>query len=275
MLPYRTAVAVGGVLGAAAFRVIKKSRTIVERHLKEAFPEKEYDEIYRIARTSFINQGKNAFELFSFPNLTSSKLREIVHIENKIAFEQALAPGKGVLIASAHCGNWEIMGAALADAGFPINVIARKIYLDGLNQLLVDFRESKKMHVILRSDPGAAKQMLRALRNNGSIAMLIDQDTSVQGVFVDFFGRPAWTPSGLASLAFKTGAAVIIALDVRQPDDSHCVVLSGPFWFEKTSDTEKDIMDATSFLTHLIENHIRQNPEQWVWMHERWKTQPQ
>ena len=271
-LPYRVAVAAGGAAGALAYRVIHKSRLIVEQQLKTAFPDKDNASIKRIARTAFINQGKNAFELFSFPALTAQKIRRIVHIENSAAFKQALTSGKGVLIAGAHCGNWEMMGAGLADAGFPINVIARRIYLDGLNKLLVGFRESKKVHVILRSDGGAAKQILRGLRNNEAIALLIDQDTDVQGVFVDFFGRPAWTPSGLASLALKTGAAVILALDVREPDDTHRVVITGPISFEKTGDGEKDITVATQLVTRHIESHIRQYPEQWVWMHERWKT---
>lgn len=274
LMPYRTAVGVGGGLGWLAYYLVRKSRVIAQRQIAAAFPEKPAGEVRRIARAVFVNQGKNAFELFSFPALTSRALRRIVRIENRAAFEHALADGKGVLIAGAHCGNWEMMGAGLADAGFPINVIAKRIYLEGLNDLLVGLREEKRMHVILRSDDGSARQILRALKHNESVALLIDQDTSVQGVFVPFFGRPSWTPAGLASLSLRTGAAVILALDVREPGDTHRVVLSGPFAFDRTGDEQADIVSATARVTALIEEHIRKYPDQWVWMHERWKTVP-
>lgn len=273
LMPYRVSIAVGGALGWLAYYLVKKSRVIAQRQLAVSFPEMTAVQIRRIARAMFVNQGKNAFELFSFPALTSTDLRRIVRIENSAAFERALAAGTGVLIAGAHCGNWEMMGAGLANAGFPINVIAKRIYLEGLNDLLVGLREEKKVHVILRSDDGSARQMLRALKHNESVALLIDQDTSVQGVFVPFFGRPAWTPAGLASLSLRTGAPVILALDVREPGDTHRVVLSGPFSFERTGNEEADLIAATARVTALIEDHIRRYPEQWVWMHERWKTE--
>ena len=103
--------------------------------------------------------------------------------------------------------------------------------------------------------------------------MLIDQDTQVPGVFVNFFSRQAWTPSGLASIALKTDAQVVLALDTRLPDDSHKAIITGPIELVRTGDHEKDVLENTGMITKLIEEHIRAYPGQWVWMHERWKTQ--
>jgi Kdo2-lipid IVA lauroyltransferase/acyltransferase len=272
-LPYRGAVVLGGMLGSAGFSLIRKSRRIVLDQLRRSFPERSEGDIIRIGHEVFVNQGKNAFELFSFPRLGKDDIDRIAAIENRAAIEEGLRRGKGVLLASAHCGNWEFMGASLSLGGFPVNVIARRIYIEGLNRMLVGYRTSKGMKVILRSGQESARQILRSLRHNETIGMLIDQDTAVPGVFVDFFGRKAWTPSGLATLALRTGASVVLALDVRMPGDVHRVVLKGPLTLTNTGNIEADVHANTAMITALIEEHIRKYPSQWVWMHERWKTQ--
>jgi KDO2-lipid IV(A) lauroyltransferase len=272
LLPYRAAVSLGGMLGSLAYLVIADARRIMHENLKKAFPEKSPEEIASIARQVLVNQGKNAFELFSFPKLKKADIEHLVIIENKEGFAKAFEGKKGVLILGAHCGNWEILAAALALEGFPINVIAKRIYIEGLNRMLVGFRTQKGVNVILRSEKDSARQMLRSLRNNESIGMLIDQDTSVPGVFVDFFSSPAWTPSGLATLAVRTGCSVVSAFAVREKNDHHRVVISGPFDIIRTGNNEQDVLENTRFFTLKIEEHVRRYPEQWVWMHQRWKT---
>lgn len=273
LMPLRLAVSCGGALGFLAYYIVADARRDVLDGLAASFPEWDGARLRRTAREVFINQGKNAFELFSFPRLSKDDILRLAPIENRPAFDAALSGGKGVLIAGAHCGNWEFMGASLAQAGYPINVIARRIYIEQLNDMLVGYRTSKGEKVILRSDAASAREMLRSLRHNESIGMLIDQDTDVPGVFVDFFGRKAWTPSGLATLALRTGAAVILALDVRMPDDTHRVQLSGPITLVSTGNTASDVWENTQRITAMIEAHIRRYPGQWVWMHRRWKTQ--
>lgn len=272
IIPYRIAVKLGGFLGRLAYYIVKKSRNITLSNLKLSFPEKSEKEIKKIAVEVFVNQGKNMFELFSYPKVSNKKLSQIAKIENPEGMKKALEKGKGVLIASAHCGNWEMMGATLAINGFPINVIAKRVYIEGLNKLLVSLRNSKGVQIIYRAGADSAKKMLRCLKRNESIGLIIDQDTMVQGVFVNYFGRPAWTPSGLASLAIKTEAAVVTALGVRLDNDNHKVVLSDPIEVEKTDNLDNDILNFTQKITSMIENHVRQYPSQWVWMHERWKT---
>ncbi len=272
LLPYRFAVAAGGALGLLAYYAAVKAKEDTQAHLKKAFPDMPGPERRAMAREVFVNQGKNLFELFSFPKTGPAEFARIVTIENRDAFRKAFDEGKGVLILSAHCGNWEIMAAALAAEGIPLNVIARRIYIEGLNRMLVGYREQKGVKVILRSGRESARDMLRSLRHNEAVGLLIDQDTDVQSVFVDFFGAAAWTPSGLAALALRTGAPVVAAFDVREKDDRHTVKLSGPLELKRTGDQESDIVINTQAFTRLIEDHIRKYPAQWVWMHRRWKT---
>jgi len=274
VLPYRLAVGLGRIIGSLAYFLVKQARLTVIKNLEKSFPEKTAREIRSIALDTFRNQGKNLFELFSFPKLKESDIKRLVKVLNPQVMEKALSVKKGVLIASAHCGNWELMGAALSASGFPINVIARRIYIEGLNRMLVGFRNSKGVRVILRSGQESAREILRSLRHNEAIGMLIDQDTAVPGVFVDFFNDKAWTPSGLATLALRTGAQVILAFDIRLEDDRHEVLLSGPLSMRVTGDNEQDILFNTQLITKEIEQHIRKYPSQWVWMHNRWKTRP-
>lgn len=274
LMPYRAAVAAGGALGGVAYHIVSEGRRDTEANIAAAFPDWPASRVKETARKVFVNLGKNLFELFSFPKMRGELLSSVARIENEQALRDALKLGKGVLMASAHCGNWEIIGAAVPAAGMPINAIARKIYIEGLNNLLLSMRTGVGEKVILRSGASAAKDMLRGLRGNEIIAMLIDQDTVVPGVFADFFGRPAWTPSGLATLALRTGAPVVLCLDARMPDDTHRVICEGPVVMKKTGDNEADIKDNTQAITSMIEKHIRQYPDQWVWMHKRWKTQP-
>jgi KDO2-lipid IV(A) lauroyltransferase len=273
-MPYRLAVCAGSVAGRAGYCLAGEARRMTLTHIALALPGASLHERRRIARGVFRNQGKNFFELLSFSRMNPQMIERLVEYDGRAALDQALREGQGVLLAGAHCGNWEIMGAALAQAGYPVNVIARRIYLDGLNDLLVGLRASQGVKVILRSGRDSARAMLRALRRNEIIGMLIDQDTDVPGVFVDFFGTPAWTPVGLAVLAVRAGVPVVLALDERLPDDRHRVILRGPLTITRTGDDTQDIAALTAQITALIEHHIRSHPSQWVWMHDRWKTRP-
>jgi Kdo2-lipid IVA lauroyltransferase/acyltransferase len=275
LMPYRAAVKAGGVLGSIAYHLVSEGRRDVEQHLAAAFPDWTASKVKETAKQVFVNMGKNLFELFSFPKLSGEKLFKVARIENVEALRKGLEKGKGVLIASAHCGNWEFIGATVARSGIPINAIARKIYIEGLNNLLVRMRNAVGEKVILRSGTSAAKDILRSLRSNETIGILIDQDTVVPSVFVDFFGRQAWTPTGLTTLALKTGAPVVLVLDLRMPDDTHKTICEGPLEIRKTDNHEADLVYNTQYITSLIEKHIRKYPDQWVWMHRRWKTKPE
>jgi KDO2-lipid IV(A) lauroyltransferase len=163
------------------------------------------------------------------------------------------------------------MGASLAFWGYPINVIARKIYLEYWNTMMVSHREKVGMKVILRSDESSARDIMKALKKNELIGILIDQDTKVTGVFVDFFGRKAYTPSGFAAIALRSGAAVVGGFMIRS-GNRHVLRVTKPLELEHTGDKQKDVFVNTQLFTKMLEDIIREYPEQWVWMHSRWKT---
>lgn len=273
LIPYKFAVNfLGKFFGFLAYCFAWDAVKKAKKQLAECFPKKSKKTINKITKKIFINQGMNFFELANFPKITPEFLKKISKVENKQLIKDSLAKGKGILFVSAHTGNWEITAAAVADFGVPVNVVAKKIYIDGLNNMLVNYRTSKNVKVILREAPDTGRKLLKALKRGEIIAMLIDQDTKVPGVFVDFFGKPAWTPSGLAVIALKTGAEVLIGLDQRIGNYNHKTVVSGPIKIKRTEDFDKDVVTLTQKASDILEEHIRKYPEQWVWFHERWKT---
>ncbi len=273
LFPYGFAVKVlGTFFGKLAYYCAIDARNKAKKNLRDCFPEKTDAQIKAITKEIFINQGKNFFELVNFPKMDSSFIKSISSIENQHLIIDGIKKGKGILFVSAHTGNWEITAAAVADFGVPVNVVAKKIYIKELNDMLVKYRTSKNVNVILRDAPDTARKLLRALKKGEIIAMLIDQDTNVPGVFVDFFGRPAWTPSGLAVLALRTGAEVLVGIDQRIEGLGHKTVVSGPLTIEPSGDFDKDVINLTQKASNVLEDHIRKYPQQWVWFHERWKT---
>ncbi|MDR2426701.1 MAG: lysophospholipid acyltransferase family protein [Endomicrobium sp.] len=272
-LPYRFSVTIlAKIFGILAYYFAISARVRAKQNLKRVFQKKTKKEIAAITKEIFINQAKNFFEFANFPKIDPAFLRSISVIENSHLIKEGIKRGKGILFVSAHTGNWEITAAAVADMGFPVNVVAKKIYIEELNDMLVNYRMGKNVRVILRDAPDTGKKLLKALKRGEIIAMLIDQDTSVPGVFVNFFDRPAWTPSGLAVLALKTGAEVLVGIDQRIDKYGHKTVVSGPLTIETCGDFDKDVINLTQKASLVLEEHIKRYPEQWVWFHERWKT---
>ncbi|MEO7794558.1 MAG: lysophospholipid acyltransferase family protein, partial [Thermoanaerobaculia bacterium] len=173
-----------------------------------------------------------------------------------------------IVIVTGHCGNWELLAAALNQRGLGMLVVAREIDEPGLQTMLLDLRARFGTRTIVRGTPGAARALLGALRGAGALGMLIDQDTKVEGVFVEFFGRPAWTPVGAAELALRFDAVVLPTFIVRRPDGTHEATIHPELALPAAPTA------ATALMTAAIEAQIRSHPEQWVWLHRRWRRQP-
>ena len=274
-LPYKFSVVfLADVLGWLAYYVVSDARKKARKHLTMCFPDKSLKEINKIIKNVFKYEAKNFFELLNFPKMSNEFFDSIAFMEEsqQEIFKKLLERKKGILALSGHCGNWEMLAAGVAKH-FPLNVIARKIYIEELNDMLVKYRNMKNVKVILRSEKSSARKMIKALKDNEIIAMLIDQDTSVQSVFVDFFGMPASTPLGLASIALKVGTPVVLAVDKRLPGGKHKFIISDEILPPQScGDFDADVKNFTAKLTKCLEDFIRENPEQWVWFHERWKT---
>lgn len=273
LIPRKLALNLGILLADLLFLLSRREKTRALENLSTAFgKEKSVGDILRICHCCFENLGKGLMEVLQFPRLTSENLDRLVAFEGKQNIDDALEMGRGVIILTAHFGNWELLGASLALSGYGINFIVRPARSPRLDVLVNRNRESMGIGCIPRGR--SVRGALRCLRRNELLGILADIDTRVDGVFVDFFDRPAFTPRGPVSIALRTGAALLPAFIIRQKDDTHRVVVEKALELEITGALEEDIRANTARFTKIIESYIRKYPEQWIWIHQRWKTQP-
>ena len=270
IVPYRIGVCTGAIFGSCAYYLLPRERKRAIAHLEMAFQDKDRAWIRQTARRCFVHLGKALFETML---MTPRRLSSVVDIRGEENIRTALSRRKGVIYVTGHIGNWELM-AHFVGLNFKLSVIAAPIEPKQVNDLIVSLRAAMGVTTVLRNRPGAVKEMIRAFRENRILGLLIDQDTDVESAFVDFMGKPAWTPTAAASMAIKFGAPVIFGHIKRGQGNRHTISIEGPLDLVQTGDTEKDIIANTAMLTKKIEDCIRQDPEQWVWMHRRWRRQP-
>jgi len=271
-LPAGARLSVGEALGSIAYSLAGRERRRAMDSLSKAFGnEKPREELEQIARASFRNLGRCAAELCG---LWRGKADQILPLfddtEARPKIESHLASGRGVINVTAHLGNWELVGAWAAANGYPITVIARRIYFEKYNRMVVSMRERFGMQVIYQDE--SPRKLLRALRDGRILAILADQDVRrLDGVFVPFLGRPAFTPTGPVALALAAKVPMVFGHAVRVGRDRHKIVVSDTIEFDR-SDKKKAVVEGTRAWSAMVEAAIREYPEQWVWMHRRWRT---
>jgi KDO2-lipid IV(A) lauroyltransferase len=270
LVPYRFGVWAGGVLGFIAYYLLPRERKRALAHLTLAFEEKGRPWIRRTARGCFVHLGKALLEIML---MTPRRLARVVDFQGEENLRAAMKQGKGAVYVTGHIGNWELMGHAVATR-FPLSVVAAPIEPEQVNDMIVSLRAGMGVRTILRGRPGASRELVRIFKENRILGLLIDQDTDVESAFVDFMGRPAWSPTAAASMAIKFGAPVIYGYIRRNRDNRHTITIEGPLDLVNTGDIKQDVVTNTALLTKKIEASIRNNPEQWVWMHRRWRRQP-
>jgi KDO2-lipid IV(A) lauroyltransferase len=263
-------IAAGGA--ALVFRVLKKERQKTIRNLTAAFGGcKPPAEIEAIARKVFVNLSKNLIDWILLDRMSEDTLKGLVDIEGREKIERVLSHGKGVIVLTAHIGNWEYLAAYVALFIRPGGVVGRKVYIDQYDRLLVEMRRKKKIETIYSTD--SPKRILKILKDNCVVGILPDQDVGyLNGVFVDFFGRQAYTPTGPAAISLASGAAIVPAFLIRQDDDRFRIHTEEPISVSDTGDKKKDIFENTQKWSAVCERYILRYPDQWVWMHNRWKT---
>ena len=254
------------------YHLVPRQRLIAAYNLRRAFPDKSDDEIVRISREVYRNLGIVAAEFFDIPGITKKNMGKLVEVEGLEHCLKALGKGLGVLFFTAHFGNWELAAAAVSLLVKPVGVIYRPLDSALLDRIVLRGRSATGNIPIPKER--AMRPMLRHLKQNGILGILIDQNVAwYEGVFVDFFGRPACTTNGLALLALHTGAPVLPGFMARLPDGRYRLVLGPEVEVIDTGDHEADILANTQRFTKVIEETVRQYPEQWLWIHQRWKTQ--
>lgn len=272
LVPYKIGFRMAGSLGESVFHLLKKEKKKTLSHLRMAFDqEKTEQEITKIGENVFQHYGQTLFELAMLDKIIP-RFDDFVYATGYENFDKGLQAGKGVICTIAHFGNWEIMGGYTAMKGYPCVVIARKIYYEKYDKLLVEIRNRMKVETIYRTD--SARVMLKVLKNNRMLGFVVDQDVdSVEGVFVNFFGRPAFTPVAPVRFAMLTGAPIVPVFIIREGMRHHMIVESA-IKMTQTDNKEEDIKTNTQKWVAIQEKYIRQYPHLWVWNHKRWKTVP-
>ena len=273
-LPKDWALLLGRGIGTLFYYLTKKRRQIASNNLQIAFGSRlTVAQRREICKASFVNVGKTCIEFLRFPKLNTENIWNAVAVEGRENLYAALEGGKGAIVFLAHFGNWELLslvyGALIPDRA---KAIAFPLKNDQLNTYIWQHRQQMSLKLIPRKR--AVRETLRALKNNEAVGFFADQNAGTEGVFVEFLGKTASAARGPAVLALKTGAPLLFSLDIRQPDDQHHVYISPPIYTEPSDDFERDVELYTTQMLEQLETYIHEYPEQWLWLHNRWKTQP-
>ncbi len=274
LLPRKAWLAFCGWLGKLAYSFSPKPRERTIYHLGLAYSgKKSTHEILDLSKQVFVMLGKNAGDI-----LRSLKVKSLADLEKFLVteglenYERAHAKGKGVMFLTSHLGAFDLQVTKMALRGLKPNIIGTALKDERLNELLFEYRNAFGAIAIERGKESV--RLFKILKSGGSIAILIDQDTKVKSRFVNFFGMPAATPIGATVLALRTGCAVVPTYIYLGEDGKQHMHILPEIPLVITGDEETDLVVNTQNFTNVTEQIVREHPEQWVWMHERWKTKP-
>jgi KDO2-lipid IV(A) lauroyltransferase len=247
---------------------------IASDNLRRAFPSWDDSRLLRTARGVYRHFGRVILDILWLQGRRREEVLSFIDVEGAEHVEEAKRAGKGMILATAHAGNWELHGLGHGFFFEPIGVVARPLDNPRLDARLCSMRTQGGNTVIYKNR--ALAQTIRLLRAGKGVAILIDQNVQARdGIYVDFFGRKAATTTVAAALGVKTGCALIPCYSQLKADSRYRLVYERPVHWLPTGDRASDIAQLTQLLTSRIEAWVREVPEQWLWIHRRWKTQPQ
>ena len=263
-----------GLLAWAVYQSMGRLRKVGEFNLELAMPQLSGDERKQTLRGVFRHLGWQLVEFCRMPRYTAENTRDWIRTEGLEHYLRALARGKGVLVLTGHLGAWELSSFYHSLMGYPMGMVIRPLDNRRLDDFVNGIRCMHGNHVLSKND--FARGLLTAMRAGETVGILMDTNmTPPQGVFVRFFGVTACTASGLARVALKTGAAVLPGFLLWEPGEGRYVLHFGPeLVFARTGDADSDILAATQQCNDALESWIRRYPDQWLWIHRRWKTRP-
>ena len=249
-------------------------RHVGMRNLALAFPEKTRRERARILRGVFTSLGRQLAEVCLFPKYTLENVGKVVVYDGFENFERALARGKGVLFLTAHLGAWELSAFTHSLYGHPLRIVMRPLDNVYLDRLMRRYRTMHGNSTVDKDD--FVRGLLSAMKAGETVGILMDTNmTPPQGVFAEFFGIPACTASGLARIALRTDAAVVPGFTIWDPGLRKYRLRFDPaLKLIRTGNDDADVLANTALFTKVIEDYVRKYPDQWLWVHRRWKTRP-
>jgi KDO2-lipid IV(A) lauroyltransferase len=274
LFPLRLSMKIGQAFARFSSKLLKRLDFVGHRNLSLVLPELSKERHAEILKGCFESLGRQLGFVSHFPRLTAEKVRELIDAEGLDFIRQAQSAGRGVIIFSAHFGGWEASHLAFPAYGFGWNVLVRRVDNAPLESFVERLRTHLGSHTIDKK--ASARTMLRLLQSGELLGIVADLNVQEhEGVFVDFFGIPASTTSGLARLALKTDSVVIPVFFVWQEEkQKYLLKIEPPVEIQKTGNGEEDIRALTQAATNVIEKMIRLFPEQWMWIHKRWNTRP-
>jgi KDO2-lipid IV(A) lauroyltransferase len=272
-LPLQSALSIGRGMGWIYGSLIRYHRQDAINALRDSLPEKSEKERRYILESMYRNLGMNIVEEFRLPHITEEELQRIIRWEGEQNARTVLAAGKGMIVLSAHVGNWDILCTIAPKFDFPATIITKNIKNESLNRFWMESRSRFGLKFVPAHN--SYRQCLAALRKNEIVGFILDQNMiNTEGIFVDFFGKPACTSPGLAYMAAQSGAAVVPVFIVRGDNGVHTVKML-PAIPPPPDRKPGTISDYTQRYTKVIESAVREHPDQWIWIHRRWRTKPQ
>jgi KDO2-lipid IV(A) lauroyltransferase len=271
-LPRRLVLALGRGLGRLWADLDPRHVAVAVENLKHAYPEWDDARRLRTARAVYAHFGQVLLDILWLAPRSREEVMALMDVEGEAEVRAAFAERKGVVMATAHIGNWEVSGVGLGWIFEPVGVVARPLDNPALDARLVDFRKKSGNTVIYKQR--ALVQALRLLREGRAVAFLVDQNVQAhEGVFVDFFGRPAASTTVAAALALRVGCPIVTGWAELRPGGRYRMryFVTRP---SATPDRPGEVARLTQELTTTIEGWVRSAPEQWLWIHRRWKTRP-
>jgi KDO2-lipid IV(A) lauroyltransferase len=273
-LPRSAARALGAAIGGLAYRGLGRLRRVGLRNLELALPQRNAGERAQILREVYRNLGWLLAEFCQMPSYTAERASEFIQYEGLENYLRARERGKGVLVLTGHLGAWELSSFYHSLMGYPMGMVIRRLDNPLVDEFVNRIRCLHGNRVIHKDD--FARGLIASMRAGETVGILMDTNmTPPQGVFVPFFGVLACTASGMARVAARTGAAVVPGFLLWEKSEQRYVLHFGEeLPVVTTGDTEQDAWANTAAFTAAIESYVRRYPEQWLWMHRRWKTRP-
>lgn len=274
LVPRRAALAAGRLAGRLAYHLDGRHRRVALTNLAACLPEASDPARAReIARKCFEHFGAVAVDCLLLHRRRIRDVDDLAEWAGTEHLRKAHRLGRGVFVTSGHLGNWEMVALLQGWSGWPMAMVTRPLDNPRLEELLARGRRRSGNEIIHKRR--AIRRILGALRDGWTIALVIDQDFKESDrVYVDFFGRPAATAPTLGLLALRTGAPIVPVISRLLPDGRYRIEYLPPVETAGSGDRGADVVDIMSRCTAILEEAIRRHPEQWLWMHRRWKTRP-